>query len=320
MTSIEVNEHILKIESLFSNCAQIDEVMKKQEGYNELEFIRQMKGFSLIKILKGKEYEVLTKRMLNANKIIKKIQNFLDNLKCWAIDCPHKAILIYADEDIDKIYCEVHENATKHLTEAIIFENEFNKWKPALRTLEKRLLFLQVKIIIIKSKNNKENLYGNILEDLESKLEDIKSIVITMKQKKIKSLTELLNTETKTEMKETSKYKSISFIKDDCEKCSKIIHEILISIFETSLGRQIELLIYVLDNTNKGIEIDEELKFNSYIEVPDEIYGKTYNLIDISLQSKLLMERFQGKIDKTFNFAENNQKVKLNKYLFIVLN
>ena len=129
-----------------------------------------------------------------------------------------------------------------------------------------------------------------------------------MKQN-INSLTKLFNTETKTDRKENSKYRSLSFIKDDCEKCLKIIREILLLIFETSLGKQIELLIYVLDNASKGIELDEESKFNSYIDVPDEIYGKTYKLIDTSLQSKLLMERFQWKIDKTFDYAESNQKV-----------
>ena len=78
------------------------------------------------------------------------------------------------------------------------------------------------------------------------------------------------------------------------------------------MGRQIELLIYVLDNASKGIELDEESKFNSYIEVPDEIYGKTYKMIDISLQSRLLMRKFQKKIKKTIKYAETNQKVKLN--------
>ena len=82
MTSIELNEHILNIESLFNNCAQIDEVMKERGGDKVLEFMRQMKNTSLIEILKGKEYEVLTERMLNANKIINKIQNSLENLKC----------------------------------------------------------------------------------------------------------------------------------------------------------------------------------------------------------------------------------------------
>ena len=82
MTSIELNEQILKIESLFDNCAQIDEIMKKQGEDKALEFIRQMKYSSLLKTLKGKEYEILTERMLNASKIINKTQNFIEKLKC----------------------------------------------------------------------------------------------------------------------------------------------------------------------------------------------------------------------------------------------
>ena len=312
MTSVELNEQALNILSVFNNCSQIDMIMEEQGGDKVLEFIKQMRSSSLIEILKGKEYEILTERMLNANKIINKIQNSLENLKCWVKDCSHKAILIYADENIDQIYCSAHEDATKHLTEAIIFENEFNKWKPALRNLEKRLLFLQVKMIIIRSQNNEENLYKKILEDLESKLKDIKNIITTMK-KKIRSLTKLFNSETEINGKKISKYRSLSFIQDDCEKCSKIIHEILLAIFETSLGRQIELLIYVLDNASKGTELDDESKFNSYIEVPDEIYGKTYKMIDISFQSRLLMRNFQKKIKKTFKYAETNQKVKINR-------
>ena len=46
-------------------------------------------------------------------------------------------------------------------------------------------------------------------------------------KKKIRSLTKLFNADTKTSGKERSKYRSLSFIQDDCEKCSKIIHEIL---------------------------------------------------------------------------------------------
>ena len=82
ITSVELNEQALNILSLFNNCSQIDKIMEKQERDKVLEFIRQIKGSSLIKILKGEKYEISTKRKLNAKKIIKKIQNSLENLKC----------------------------------------------------------------------------------------------------------------------------------------------------------------------------------------------------------------------------------------------
>ena len=312
MTSVELNEQALNIVSLFNNCAQIDMIMEEQGGDKVLGFIKQMTSSSLIEILKGEEYEIFIQRILNSNKIINKIQNFLENLKCWAKDCPHKAVLIYADENIDQIYCRAHGVATKHSTQAIIFENEFNKWKPALHALEKKLLFLQVKMIIIRSLSKEETLYENILEDLKKKFEDIKNIIKTMKNKIKYSTTSFINYYAKANGKEDSNYRSLSFIQDDCKKCSKIIHEILFLIFDTSLGQQIEFLIYVLDNASRDIEFDEESKFNLYPEVPDEIYEKKYKMIDLSLQSKLLMERFQKKIKKIFKYAETNQKVKLN--------
>ena len=39
---------------------------------------------------------------------------------------------------------------------------------------------------------------------------------------------------------------------------------------------------------------------------------KAYKMIDISLQSKHLMEGFMKKIKKSFKYDEKNQKVKLN--------
>ena len=288
-------------------------IMEEQGGDKVLEFIRQMTSSSLIDILKGKEYEISLERILNSKIIINEIKNFLKNLKCWATDCSLKAILIYADENIGKIYCETHRGADKHSTDAIIFlkmnliiENQL------FVLLRKKLLFLQVKMIIIRSQSKEEKIYWNILEDLERKFNDIKNIIETMKRK-IKSLTQLVNTDDKENGKESSKYRSLSFIQDDCEKCSKIIHEMLLLIFETSLGRQIELLVYVLDNSSRDVELDEESKFNSYIEVPDEIYEKMYKMIDIPLQSRLSMRRFQKKIKKTFKYAEKNQKVKWNR-------
>ena len=101
--------------------------MEKQREDQAFEFIRQMKSSSLIEVLKGKGQETFTERVLNANKIINKIQNSFENLKCCVKDCPNKAVLIFFNERINKIYCWAHKNATKHSTEAFIFENEFDK-------------------------------------------------------------------------------------------------------------------------------------------------------------------------------------------------
>ena len=82
MTSDQLYEQILNIEYLFNNSEQINEAMEKQREDQTFEFIRQIKESSFIEILKGKEHEIYTERVLNADKIINKIQNFFENLKC----------------------------------------------------------------------------------------------------------------------------------------------------------------------------------------------------------------------------------------------
>ena len=166
-------------------------------------------------------------------------------------------------------------------------------------------------MIVIRSLNKEENLYGSILEYLESKLGEIKKIIIIVK-KRVKSLIKLFNIEIKTNENENEnfKYKSFSFIQDDCEECSKIIDEILFGDIWTSLDKYIKLLIYVFYNVSKDIKLDEESKFN---EASNEIYGEMNQIIDTSLQSRFLMEGLQTNIKKTLEYAGTNQKVILNR-------
>ena len=164
-------------------------------------------------------------------------------------------------------------------------------------------------MIVIRSLNKKENLYGDILEYLESKLGEIKEIIIIVK-KRVKTLIKLFNIEIKTNENKKFEYKSFSFIQDDFEKCSKLIDEILFGDIWTSLNKYINLLIYVFYNISKDIKLDEESKFN---EASNEIYGETNQIIDTSLQSRFLMEGPQTNIKKNFEYASTNQKVILNK-------
>ena len=164
-------------------------------------------------------------------------------------------------------------------------------------------------MIVIRSLNKEENLHGNILEYLESKLGEIKEIIIIVK-KRVKSFIKLFNIEIKTNENEKFKYKSFSFIQDDCEECSKLIDDILFADILTSLDKYIKLLIYVFYNVCKDIKLDEVSKFN---EASNEIYGETNQIIDTSLQSRFLMEGPQTNKKKTFEYAGTNQKVILNK-------
>ena len=174
-------------------------------------------------------------------------------------------------------------------------------------------------MIIIRNLNKEKNLYSDILQDLEYKLGKIKNIVITMK-KKVKSLTELFKTNTKTDEEEKSRFISLTFIKADCKKCSITIPKILFKKFDTSLDNQIEFLINLLYNARKCIELDKESNFKSKIEAPSDTDGEKSQIIDVSPQSRLLMEGLQTEIEKTFEYTDTNQKVILNRQLLIELN
>ena len=135
---------------------------------------------------------------------------------------------------------------------------------------------------------------------------------------KIKSIIKLFSTEIKADEREKYKYISLLFIKDDFEKCTKIIQEILFGKFWTYLDWKIKLLIYIFYNVSKDIKLDGKSKFNYYIEVSNEAYREANQIIDTSSQSRLLAKGLQTEIYKTFEDADTNQKVILNRQFFLI--
>ena len=97
------------------------------------------------------------------------------------------------------------------------------------------------------------------MEDLKNKFKEIKNTLNTMNGK-VENLSEKPNAKKTTNKDEEFRYRSLSFIKEDCEKCSKINNEILSIISKASRKQKIELFIQALDNECKGIQLDEEFK------------------------------------------------------------
>ena len=191
--------------------------------------------------------------------IIKIIEHWLQHLYCSVKDCPYNAIITYSGENSDQIYCQVHADSSKHMTDKIYLRNELTEIEPLLHELEKELLYVQAKILIAKSENAEDESYESIIEDLDSKLSIIKSTLDRMKGK-VENLKEKSNTKKATDKDKEFRYRSLSFIKQDCEKCSEINKEILSIISKTSLKKKIELFIQALDNECKEIQLDEEFK------------------------------------------------------------
>ena len=82
---------------------------------------------------------------------------------------------------------------------------------------------------------------------------------------------------------------------------------------------QTDSLIQLLLDANKNIQpdlnrdtkFDEEFKVCQYSTVPDEIYGKTYQMVDLSVQSVSLIENFEEKIKAIIDILETRNKVYL---------
>ena len=306
--SDEDSDQNSNIRSKFYNNSPIKEITGKRGEEKVQQIVEQIEGIDLVKFLKAKGHSYFPKRIVNSKNIIKTIEYWLQYLYCSVKDCPYNAIITYSGESSDQIYCQAHADPTKHFTEPIVFRNELTESELFLHELEKELLYVQAKIIIAKSENAEDKSYESIIEDLDSKLSIIKSILNTMKGK-VENLKEKFNTKKVTNKNEEFKYRSLSFIKQDCEKCSEINKEILAIISKTSLKKKIELFIQALDNECKEIQLDEEFKSWPYLEVPDEIYEKEFNILKVPLQSKILINNFEKKIKNSFKIIETNQKV-----------
>ena len=80
---------------------------------------------------------------------------------------------------------------------------------------------------------------------------------------------------------------------------------------------QTDSLIQLLLDANKNIQpdlsrdtqFDEEFKVCQYSTVPDELYEKTYQMIDLSVQSESLIDKFENKIKTIIDILETRDKV-----------
>ena len=105
----------------------------------------------------------------------------------------------------------------------------------------------------------------------------------------------LLNTKT-INSNNKMKYESLTFIKDDCDKCRNTIFNILSVIPEVLAKIDSDSIIQVIDDSNEGVPLEEETKENLTSSVPDHIYEKEYQLVHIPTQSLVQFKKFENKI------------------------
>ena len=65
----------------------------------------------------------------------------------------------------------------------------------------------------------------------------------------------------------------------------------------------------VKPDSRREMQYDEEFKVEQYSPVPDEIYGEPYQMIDLSIQSVSLVEKFENKLKTAIGILETRDKV-----------
>ena len=85
--------------------------------------------------------------------------------------------------------------------------------------------------------------------------------------------------------------------------------EIFAITYDLYLDKTIEVLIKVLANQINNNQSDEELKDWDHFEVPEEIYDKEFNLINIPYISLDLLDVYKSKQRKFFKNLEKILKV-----------
>ena len=235
--SAEYRDQNPSFKSKYNNYSSIKKMTGRFGEEEVQQIVEQIEAIDLVKFLKAKGHPYFPKRIVDSKKIIKTIEYWLQYLNCSVKDCPYNAIITYQGESSDQIYCQMHADPSKHMTERIVFQNELTESEPLLRELEKDLLYSQAKMIIAKEENEGDKIYESIIEDLENKFSVIKSTLNTMKGK-VENLIEKPNTKKATNKNEVFRYRSLSFIMQDCEKCSEINDEILSIISKTSRKKE----------------------------------------------------------------------------------
>ena len=114
----------------------------------------------------------------------------------------------------------------------------------------------------------------------------------------------------KTKTSKASKYEPLSFVMPDSDKWIQIILGLLRLMFEANMKSEIESRLKAILNWSAGIEIyKEEYKSSSVYSIPDEIYGKEFELCKIPTQTLKKVKDLQKRVQTLAKAAIDYQKV-----------
>ena len=121
--------------------------------------------------------------------------------------------------------------------------------------------------------------YSNIKEKLEEEYGDLKNTLndMTVKAKQITA---------KKKRSKAPKYEPLSFVMPDSNKWIQSILGLLRLMLEANMKSEIDSKLKAILNWSAGIDqYKEETKSSSVYSIPDEIYGKEFELCKIPTQT-----------------------------------
>ena len=236
--------------------------------------------------------------MLDPEKIIVIIKEWLKSLHCTSYDCKNEAIMVYISQGLDQIYCKDHAIITEYQTIPLMFENELEIHESLLNALEWNLIYAQKQMISIRSENfmiSPHSLRSEKMEKLESTFKELKNTLNNLLIQ-VESMVKPEKSETTTRW-DKNQYVSLDFIKENWKRWDGFCSEIDLIISEIQKDKQVDCIIQTWINSHKeNAKFDEEFKSSPYTKVPREIYGKKYLGVDPSFKSAILIKKFEDKI------------------------
>ena len=262
---------------------KLEKVTKDEEVVNNWMFLKKI---DLTKALDAVVYSAkIDNKLWDVKLILASVEYGFSQLLCTQSGCSENAIMWHkhSNDTPAELYCEEHSNFVDPSSEGQhYFDGELKKDKKALKSLERLLVVIQEQMEYLISENSNKDMiaYSNIKEKLEEEYGNLKNTLNDMIVKATQITTK------KIKASKAPKYEPLSFVMSDSDKWIKIILRLLRLIFETNMKPEIEEKLKAILNWSSGInQYKEESKSNSVYSVPDEIYGKEFELCKIPTQT-----------------------------------
>ena len=305
--SINIENIKNAIDKLSEMEKSFGEVTKDQEEVDSWMFL---KSIDLIKALDAIVYRAkIDNKLWDVKMILSNVEYGFNQLLCTQSDCSEKAImwLKRSKDTLAELYCEEHSNLVDPSSEGQHdFDGELIKDRSALKSLERLLVVVQEQMEYLISENVNKDIvaYSNIKEKLEEEYEDLKNTLNDMSVK-AKQITTM-----KTKISQASKYELLSFVMPNSDKWIKSIIGLLKLMFEANMKSEIDSKLKAILNWSVGIDqYREESKSSSVYSVPDEVYGKEFELCKIPTQTLKKIKDLQKRVHKLARAAIAYQKV-----------